>query len=476
MIRITITGLDFEHDLYALVRSFFPGEETSAVVVEKKEEENYAVVIEAAEHFEKPLVILLPECDRKPDPFSSRLDKKSYVKREVYRSLSKETKKILPWGTLTGIRPAKLVTGKLEEGKTILEAQDDLAREFFVSPSKIALCTAVAENEERILQKIDFEKGYSLYVGIPFCPTRCLYCSFTSYPIEKWKTRVDEYIDALCREIDFAAQLMRGRKLQTIYMGGGTPTTLLPAQMDRLLTKLEAAFSYEHLLEMTVEAGRPDSITKEKLAVLKEHGIERISINPQTMRQKTLDLIGRKHTVEDVVEIFCLARDMGFSNINMDLIMGLPGETLEDVKITLSEIEKLAPDSLTVHSLAVKRAARLNTMRDVYAKYPVMDSTEMIELAQETAGRLGLVPYYLYRQKNMAGNFENVGYATPGKECLYNILIMEEVEDILALGAGGATKRTFSDGRLERCENVKDVGTYLSNFEEMLERKRRLFS
>ena len=273
------------------------------------------------------------------------------------------------------------------------------------------------------------------------------------------------------------AEKKKGCTLDTVYFGGGTPTSLSPADLDTLITKLKNTFDFSTVQEFTVEAGRPDSITREKLEVLKKHGVTRISINPQTMKQETLKIIGRRHTVEDVKDRFHMARELGFDNINMDLIIGLPEEDLDDVRSTMEQVKELGPDSLTVHSLAIKRAARLNTMKEVYKDLKITNTQEMIDLTAEYARGMGLEPYYLYRQKNMAGNFENVGYAKPGKACLYNILIMEEKGDILACGAGTTTKITYPDeNRLERVENVKDVEQYISRINEMIERKEKLLS
>ena len=234
------------------------------------------------------------------------------------------------------------------------------------------------------------------------------------------------------------------------------------------------SFDLSHLQEFTVEAGRPDSVTKEKLEVLKKYGVDRISINPQTMKEETLTLIGRRHTVEDVKRVYQMARELGFDNINMDLIVGLPNETLEDVTNTMKEIFKLKPDNLTIHSLAIKRAARLNMYKEKYGELKLENSDETMNVTEEYARKMGLTPYYLYRQKNMSGNMENVGYAAEGKAGLYNILIMEEKQTIVALGAGSSTKAVFED-RIERAENVKDVETYIANIDEMIERKKRLF-
>ena len=285
---------------------------------------------------------------------------------------------------------------------------------------------------------------------------------------------MDDYLDALFREIDFVAETMAHRRLHTIYIGGGTPTSLNAWQLDRLFTKLEQSLPVEQVLEFTVEAGRPDSITREKLQVIHNHGIKRISINPQTMNQKTLDLIGRHHTVEQIRESFAMAREVGIETINMDLIVGLPGETLSDVKYTLEEVKKLNPDNLTVHSLALKRSARLNIQWDKYQGYQMENSEAHMELAKEVAESMGMHPYYLYRQKNMAGNLENIGFAKEGKEGLYNILIMEEKQTIIALGAGAACKYVSDHGAtVTRSENVKDVGLYMERINEMIERKRK---
>ena len=347
---------------------------------------------------------------------------------------------------------------------------------YFISPQKLELSLDVAKREKSLLEKLDYQNGFSLYIGIPFCPTTCLYCSFTSYPIGVWKKRTDDYVNALLKEMDFTAQWFAGRKPDTVYFGGGTPTTLEAEQMDRILTALEEKFDLSGLKELTVEAGRPDSVTKEKLEVLKQHNVTRISINPQTMNQKTLDLIGRRHTVEQVEEAFHLARQCGFDNINMDLIVGLPGEDIEDVRHTMEEVKKLSPDNLTVHSLAIKRAAALNAWKDKFSK-SIHNTDEIISMTAEYAGRMGLHPYYLYRQKNMAWNFENVGYARNSMEGLYNILIMEEKQTIIAMGAGGSSKFVFpEDNRIERIENVKDVKNYIERIDEMIERKKRFFT
>ncbi len=401
---------------------------------------------------------------------------KDDLKSFLYQTLCEYTGRTLPWGDLIGIRPTKIAMTRMEEGASAEETAAFLQREHQVSEEKASLAVDIAQREKRILQDIHYENGYSLYVGIPFCPTTCLYCSFPSFNIALWKDRINDYLTALEQEMKETAAMMKGKVLDTVYIGGGTPTSLEADQLDRLCSGIERYFDLGRVQEYTVEAGRPDSITREKLNALRAHPITRISVNPQTMKEDTLRIIGRQHSVQQVIDTFYLARDCGFDNINMDLILGLPGEDAADVARTICEIQKLNPDSLTVHSLAVKRASRLRRIIDEKG-YPVLINTdETMQLAGEGAAAMGMKPYYLYRQKNMSGNFENVGYAREGKYGIYNILIMEEKQTILALGAGSVTKRVYSDGRIERCDNAKEVSVYLENLEEMLIRKRRLFA
>ena len=317
------------------------------------------------------------------------------------------------------------------------------------------------------------DKYIGIYIHIPFCASKCAYCDF--YSLAGCDDKMPEYQAALLQHIKEASPQLDGYYIDTVYFGGGTPTSLEAGELDAILTKIEELFDLSSVSEFTVEAGRPDSITREKLLALRKHGITRISINPQTMKQATLDLIGRRHTVEMVKEKYALARELGFDNINMDLIIGLPEEDIDDVRATMEELKAMAPDSVTVHSLAIKRAARLNMFREQYANLKIRNTQEMVDLTAEYASKMGLLPYYLYRQKNMAGNFENVGYAAPGKACIYNILIMEEKQTIVGCGAGTTTKVAFSaENRLERVENVKDVGQYIERIDEMIARKEKM--
>ncbi len=470
MIGILLKDNEFEQDIRELLMAFYPGErfahqETEGVKFYVKGEQEQGVYRLEVDG----------ETCRFEVPEGERLETKNRIKQNLYRLLEKQTGQSLPWGTLTGIRPTKIPLTKLEEGWEPEDIREFMRKTYYASEEKIALSVEVAERERELLSRISYEDGYSLYVGIPFCPTTCLYCSFTSYPIGKWEKRMEEYLGALFQELEYTAGRMKGKKLDTVYFGGGTPTSLSAEHLEQVIGKVEELFDLSGIQEFTVEAGRPDSITAEKLEVLKRHGITRISINPQTMNQKTLDIIGRRHTVEMVKEKFALARELGFDNINMDLIIGLPGETMEDVERTMEEIRALSPDSITVHSLALKRAARLNLEWDQYAQLGMVNTQEMIDLTARYAREMGMEPYYLYRQKNMAGNFENVGYALPGKACIYNILIMEEMQTIAACGAGTTTKVVYpAEHRRERAENVKDVEQYISRIDEMIGRKDAL--
>lgn len=405
-------------------------------------------------------------------------EQKRIIKRTIYELLKAETGIRPQWGLLTGVRPAKLVSIMLEEGKSDAECMAFLTEDYLVMEHKAELALKVAKAEQKILQGNKPEE-ISLYIGIPFCPTRCLYCSFTAYPLHQFKNRVDEYLDAMFRELDWLAAYSKNFVMKNIYIGGGTPTSLNEAQLERLLKKVEELFhpleanASEENMEYTVEAGRPDTITREKLRLMKEYGVNRISINPQTMNDKTLRAVGRKHTVDDIRRVFHEAREEGHQNINMDLILGLPGEDAADVRNTMEEIMKLNPDNVTVHTLAVKRASRLREELDQHDMTTAEMLEAMLDISAEYAEKMGMEPYYMYRQKNMVGNFENVGYCHPGKEGVYNVQIMEEKQTILAAGAGASTKTVDPEtDRIERVFNVKSIEDYIGRIDEMIERKR----
>ncbi len=492
MIAVYLNKEDFVYDIHSLVKAFYPSENVSVcagterIAAQNAGQETEAETLSLTFQSDQITVELTePSAAEKtakrtstvfPVDFADRPATKNALKRQIYSMLSAYTGRTLPWGTLTGIRPVKIPMALLEAGKTEAEIASYMERTYQTSKEKISLSIEIARRERKLLDRLDYEKGYSLYIGIPFCPSTCLYCSFTSYPWSVWKDRMDDYLDALEKEIVFTAHCFSNRVLNSIYIGGGTPTTLSPRQFERLAVLLKQSFDLSHVLEYTVEAGRPDSIDREKLQVLRAQGVTRISINPQTMKQETLDLIGRRHIVAQTADSFRLARSMGFTNINMDLIMGLPQETLADVQHTMDELKKLDPDSITVHSLAVKRAARLQMFREDYTGFRMENTQEHLDTAAAACAELGMQPYYLYRQKNMVGNFENIGYAKSGKEGIYNILIMEEKQSIAACGAGSISKRVRPGERMKRCENVKDVALYIQKIDEMIERKQKLFA
>ena len=548
--------LPFESDIRELCKAFYPGEDFQMHTPEgvrlmettqeeknalkRAKEQKSAVPVNKKslkrKDTEKQNRILTEEGISDPSLFRLSLDlrgtklsfignrtkDKSTVKAYLYKILQKKCGRSLPWGDLTGIRPVSLAGKLLKELKneSMQTKQEEirfyqaLKDEYCLEGEKAELLRFLALRERDILQKaeersgVKIQDGFSIYIHIPFCPSKCAYCSFLSSPIGPFSDRISDYLEKVSEELDFALYEMgekRGKSLQSIYIGGGTPTALPEKELEDLLVLVEQKLlssPYAKVLEYTVEAGRPDSLEGNKLALLKAHSVGRISINPQTFRQETLDLIGRKHSIESVMERFYEARELGFDNINMDLILGLPSERLSDVEESLLKIRELAPENLTVHSLAVKRAAKLKTEENKYrGAYQAGASSEEFPLerdfslsyipswrkresrsemewmmlsAMQTAEELSLYPYYLYRQKNMAGNLENIGFSKEGKECLYNIFMMEEKHTVFGVGAGSSSKILFGNGRLERVDNGKDFRSYMEHFTEYQEKKRRV--
>ena len=399
---------------------------------------------------------------------------KETIKRSMYNVLMKKFNSYVPWGILTGIRPVKIVHNLLDQNLSDEEIRENLKTNYLISDEKIDLALSIAKRERRFIYPID-ENKISLYVSIPFCPTRCYYCSFPANPLKQFGHLKKSYLEKLIIEIKGLAKLLEetNKEIETLYIGGGTPTTLDAEEMDILIKALFKELDLSKIKEFTVEAGRPDTINREVLECLKRNNVTRISINPQTMNQETLDKIGRGHTVEEIVEAFNLAREIGFDNINMDLILGLEGENVEMVRNTLEEIKKLDPESLTVHTLAIKRASKLKEKMDEYVLTQYEEMVKMIDLSMEFAKDMNLNPYYMYRQKQMLGNLENIGYAKEGYECIYNMQIMEEKQSNYAIGAGSISKFVYVDeDRIERVENVKNVEQYIDRVEEMIERKK----
>ena len=380
---------------------------------------------------------------------------------------------VSPWGILTGIRPVKIASKLMKSGKSHIETIEYFVNELGTTQEKAELAVKVAMVEMPVIDAMN-PKGISIYIGIPFCPTRCLYCSFVSNSVASSAKLIPEYLQCLKREIAYTADIIRQNKniIESVYIGGGTPTTLSADQLDFLFEAIFSEFDLSSNKEFTVEAGRPDTINAEKLKTIKNYNIDRISINPQSMNEETLRIIGRNHTPDEIRKAIHLARDCGIDCINMDIIAGLPGETVDMFKYTVEEVEKLNPENTTVHTMSIKRSSKLNETLSEYDLTKGDHVSEMVDFAMKTVSSNGKNPYYLYRQKNMLGNLENVGYAKPGTESLYNIYIMEEVQTIISLGCGGVTKTVDRNtDRIERIFNVKEPKDYIERIDEMLHRK-----
>jgi len=392
------------------------------------------------------------------------------VKKSVFFACRKLSDMPTPWGVSTGIRPAKTARMMLDENKSDDEILRYMEEEYFVTPKKARLSLDVAKKEFELLKDRD-ENGVSLYVGVPFCPTRCAYCSFISQAVAHNRKFVKPYVEALLKEIEATARMAEdfGFRAETVYFGGGTPTTLSPEDLDVIIKRVKSCFDISALREFTVEAGRPDTFSDEMLSVLKENGALRISINPQTMHQKTLDKIGRKHTVEQTVSAFEMAKKYGCFSINADLIAGLPEESPEDFAATVKAVCALEPDSVTVHTMYLKRAARL--ISDFEKLRFASDMDSMVQYSYDFLTDNGFNPYYMYKQRNTLGNLENVAFAKEGHESLYNIYIMEEIQTILAMGGGASTKMVKGD-RIERVFNPKEAADYIGRIDEIIEKKK----
>lgn len=499
MIKVVTDLIKYELDIRAVINLFY---QNDRVYFNRDTEEKCDLIIEISVDVTKALVIITTDNIRETvsevlwDNYQVSSDedkllfinreKKNKVKLALYKGLEKITGHSSKWGTLTGVRPTKLIFMAKKEGLSEDEIIKRFKKEYLCEDSKTRLISEIADYEyERVKGYID-EDSYSLYVGIPFCPTTCLYCSFASNPVGGNGKRIEEYLKALYKEIEVTAQFMTGKKLVSLYIGGGTPTALNEQQIDEILDKIKTEFNFNAGIEYTVEAGRPDSITYEKLSVLKKHGVNRISINPQVMDDDILRIIGRRHKVSDVIEKFNMARTLGFDNINMDLIMGLPRQNLSVAEKTIKEILELNPESVTVHTLALKKNSALTSAIKEYEGMLDADVEKSLEMSSERLRQAGYIPYYLYRQKNIASHLENVGYAKKGYESIYNILMMEEMQTIVACGAGTISKKVNNpkliiEGKvgvmpsIERYDNPKNLKDYIERIDEIVDKKRRFF-
>lgn len=479
MIKIKLNDMALRYDVFQMFSIFYKSEDIKFVEIDEvfqiEIDENFEISID-----DKGTLINAADGNHY-FAFDYNFSKKENTKRAIFSYLSTVTGKEMPWGILVGIRPSKIALSLLSEGKKDEEIIDIYKEGYFTREDKARLCIQVAKLEKNIVNKD--KNSISIYIGMPFCPTRCIYCSFASNPISSCSKLVEPYLAALTREIAALGKYIRDKKLkvQCIYFGGGTPTSVNDMQFDNIMMEIHQNLSsINEVEEFTVECGRPDSITREKLLAMKRYGVHRISINPQTMNDDTLRRIGRNHTAQDVIEKFNLARSIGFDNINMDLIVGLQGEGLEHIVHSCYEIDKLRPESITVHGMSIKRSSRLH--ENIVNKIKLEEKTQselnkMYEATANLAEELHMKPYYMYRQKNMVGNMENVGYSNTSKECIYNIQMMEEKQTIIALGADAVSKVVFLDeNRIERFANTKDVREYVSRIDEMIERKIELLN
>ncbi len=379
------------------------------------------------------------------------------------------------WGALAGVRPTKISTKHMLEGGTAKSAAKMLKNIYYVTEARQALAIACSESTIRAVNRMD-ENAISVYVGIPFCPTRCTYCSFVSRTVGKHAALLEPYLDCLLREIAETGKLLAqsGKTVRTVYIGGGTPTTLDNSQMARLLDAICTSFDLSRCIEFTVEGGRPDTLTPEKLRIIRSHGADRMSINPQTMVDSVLKACGRPHTGDDVKWAFEWAKSAGFDAINMDLIAGLPSDNFDGFRYSLDSVAALNPANITVHTLALKKGADLFERRQDLSS--AGEVTRMVDYANATLPTLGYAPYYLYRQKYMSGSFENIGWSKGNMDCLYNIYMMEELHTIVSLGGGGMNKVNLPNGTLQRFHNPKFPEQYIELIDSVLEDKRQLFS
>lgn len=476
---INTIGHDLHYNVWLVAKLFF--DENEAVTITSK-----AAYSAEAIHAEavidcdgrRETATHMVTCGQNADAHEKKRLTSAVCGMALYCAAQRLRPRRLPWGVMTGIRPAKPIRQLLCAGKPEEEILSYMQNLYGASEQKLRLALEVAKNELSLIAQ-NGKDDIGLYIGIPFCPTRCLYCSFVSTDLRRTKKYVPEYLRLLAQEIAHSARLTRatGKRVQSIYIGGGTPTSITAEELDFLLGEVSRHFDTNELYEYCVEAGRPDTITYEKLQVLKRHGVTRISINPQTMHASTLQLIGRSHTPEDIETAFSLARRVGFDAINADLIAGLPGETEADFQQTLCAIDRYEPENITVHTMSIKRGSALHESLSDYDLTNPNTVYNMLDLSQEFMAKTGRAPYYLYRQKNMLGNLENVGYSRAGHESIYNVNIMEEVQSILALGCGGSSKAVDSTGeRIERVYNFKAPIEYIQRFDEILAKKNEFFS
>ena len=463
-----------EYDVYGLFKAFLP-ELTVKILMVDEFNDNYNETTWALKKtIDKIILSLYDDSENlfiKEFVLSENMggiDYKNYIKRCVYFTLSEYYNKTLSWGTLTGIRPIKLISGILNSTQNLDKAFKTASDEYLISEEKIKLSLDIAKIQKPILDNYMYN-NYSLYISVPFCPTICSYCSFSSGTYKAARGFIENYVDCLCKEIEFVAGIVKDEPC-CIYIGGGTPSVLESRYLIRLFETLNRCFNLKGIKELTFEAGRPDSFDRELFEVLKGFNINRLSINPQTMNEKTLKKIGRSHNFEDIIKAFDMAVSYGYDNINSDIIIGLPDEDINDLEYTLDTILKLPIKSLTVHSLSVKKGSKLKENIDSYNYIINKDIESFNKLCIDKITEKNMLPYYLYRQKDIAGNLENIGYSYPSYEGIYNILILEEKHNIIGVGAGAVTK-LVKGSLINRIPNIKDALLYTVRFNEMIDRK-----
>lgn len=457
----------FAYDMKNLCTAFFPyekikndGDEDIIVITEKADD----ILIVDARVFDKTL--------KKEYKINGEEDMATAMSVLLYNTLSELMGIKSAWGILFGVRPAKLMH-RFTENYGEQGARNYFINQFLVSPEKTDLAVEVMKHENKIIS-LSKENSFSLYVSIPFCPTRCAYCSFVSHSIERTKKLIEPYVDLLCKELEETAKIAKSLnlKLETIYFGGGTPTTLEPELLSKLFDTISSCFDLSTLREYTVEAGRPDTVTREKLMTLRNAGVTRISINPQSFNDEVLNEIGRKHTSEQTINAFYLARECGFDNINMDFIAGLPKDDICSFKKSINTAVRLGAESITVHTLALKSAAYMVTREKTFDLTDRLTASDMVNYSNKTLSENNYYPYYMYRQSKSLGNLENVGWCKDGCDCLYNVYMMDETHSVLAVGAGAVTRlKNQKTGKIERIYNYKYPYEYVDDFNEIILRK-----
>lgn len=487
-IGIDLGDLKYQRETGRLVHLFFEEDEVvfdeqgdAAIQMVLRVTEQGADYVEArADLHDRRDGRTLSDTYRKPLPAGAdevvrRKKAKQAVLRVLHDVLEQLTGDRQPWGILSGVRPMKLVHMMREQGKSSEQIRESLRTEYLISEERIELLLEIEGYQVQAVPDLyEVDKEVSIYIGIPFCPTHCAYCTFPAYSMEDKATYAPAFLDAMEREFAAVGAFLREHRVPvtSVYLGGGTPTSLLPPELTRVMEMLYREIpDSDKWREFSVEAGRPDTITPERVEVLRRYGVNRISVNPQTYKAETLKVIGRGHTPDIVDKRFHLVKEAGFENINMDTILGLPGETVEDVRYTLERIQALNPDSFTVHTLQFKRTASVNKERDAYAIPETPEVREMMRVTQDWARGMGYHPYYVYRSKDILGNLENIGYAKPGKESVYNITIMEERQTIVGIGGGASTKLYQKGGFLDHVYNPKEPKAYVDNIDHTIRKK-----